>query len=191
MEPLCNAINGDICLLAIPESTPALLYEHQRQLQVLFCGFITMPVHLTLQRFTITTPNSLSLLKQNLLHILQGILPLQIHAKMIHTQYSEFRQSEIIKWEIEVTQKMREFSARLEKILSFSDCVSQYPAGWTSSLVTALEEISPNGNMTLPNLTGTPRPLFIAETILVTRINSYRDYLTLEEYSIRTGKWKS
>jgi len=163
MEPLRRANNGDYCLLAIPDTTPAPLHEHQRQLQHIYGGFITSPVHLTLQRFTTTAPNSLSALRQNLQDLLPGILPLQMHVKMIHPLYSEFRQSKIIKWEIEVTKKVRDFFARLEEILPASGCISQYPA----------------------------RPLFSAEKILISRINSYRDYSIIDEYSIRTEIWKS
>lgn len=191
MEPLRRAIYGDYCLLAIPEITPAPLYEHQHQLQHIYGGFITSPIHLTLQRFTTTTPHSLSALKQNLQDVISGLLPLQLHAKMIIPLYSEFRQSEIIKWEIEITKKTRDFFARLEEILRLSDCVSQYPTGWTSSLITALEEVSPNGDNTPANLVDAPRPLFSADKILISRINNYRDYLIIDEFSMRTGKWKS
>ena len=190
MEPLRPANNGDYCLLAIPDTTPAPLHEHQRQLQHIYGGFITSPVHLTLQRFTTTTPNSLSALRQNLQDLLPGILPLEMYAKMIHPLYSEFRQSEIIKWEIEVTKKIRDFFARLEEILPASGCISQYPAVWTSSLITALEEVSPTGHPAPANIADAPRPLFCAEKILVSRINSYRDYSIIDEYSIRTEKWK-
>jgi len=191
MQPLRRAIDGDFCLLAIPESTPAPLYEHQRQLQQIYGGFITSPVHLTLQRFTTLTPNSLSALKHNLQDLLPGILPLQMHAKMSYPLYSEFRQSEIIKWEIEVTKDIRNFFVRLEEILRLSACVSQYPTGWTSSLITALEEVSTNGNNAPVNMVDAPRPLFSANKILISRINSYRDYLIIDEFSIRTEKWKS
>jgi len=122
--------------------------------------------------------------------LLPGILPLQMYAKMIHPLYSEFRQSEIIKWEIEVTKKIRDFFARLEEILPVSGCISQYPAGWTSSLITALEEVSPTGHPAPANIVDAPRPLFSAEKILVSRINSYRDYSIIDEYSIQTEKWK-
>jgi len=191
MKPLRRAIDGDYCLLAIPESTPATLYEHQRQLQQIYGGFITSPVHLTLQRFTTTRPHSISALKHNLQDLLPGILPLQIKAKMLYPLYSEFRQSEIIKWEIEVSKKIRYFFAHLEETLPLFDCVSQYPVGWISSLITALEEVSPNGNNAPPDIVDAPRPLFIADKILISRINGYRDYLLVDEYSIRMGKWKS
>ena len=191
MKPVRSAIDGDYCLLAIPESTPAPLYEHQRQLQKIYGGFITSPVHLTLQRFTTTQPHSLSGLQHYLQDLLLEILPLQMNAKMIYPLYSEFRQSEIIKWEIDVTKKIRDFFVCLEETLPLFGCISQYPDGWTSSLITALEEVSPNGNHAPPDIADAPRPLFIADKILISRINSYRDYLLVDEYSIRMGKWKS
>jgi hypothetical protein len=105
--------------------------------------------------------------------------------------YSSFREVNLLKWRIQVSLELRLFTSLVEGVLVATDIHSIYPPGWTSSLVTALEDIPElcfdrqelNNNPQLARLPF-PQHLFTARQITISRVKGPDSFDILEQIPI-------
>lgn len=169
---------GDYCILLTPAQDAHLerLRRHQMDLQMLFGGRLPEPTHLTCNRFEVPDKKNLDLLQKALIHRLSKVTPFTLKPIAYIPQYSPLRFTHILKWQVEEDDNLRNLHKLIEEALEVSSSTSMYPRGWTSTLVTALEEIQPiklnSHAISIPFCD----PLFTVGEVLITHIRGKNDF---------------
>lgn len=186
--PLRAAQPGDICILLEPNDPDeiAALQQHQLALQHRYGGRVMNPVHVTSQRFTITHPQQIQALLDQLAGLAAQWQPFQISANGLLPLNSEYHQARIIKWKIAPPDALVRFSAHLERVLAAIGGDSLYPPGWVSDLVTALTGIDPAASPEEHDLHLT-QPLFTPNILALSRINGPTEFEVLEKIPLWTS----
>lgn len=169
---------GDYCILLTPAQDAYLerLRRHQMDLQMLFGGRLPEPTHLTCNRFEVPDKKNLDLLQKALIHRLSKVTPFTLKPIAYIPQYSPLRFTHILKWQVEEDDNLRNLHRLIEEALEVSSSTSMYPRGWTSTLVTALEEIQPvNLNSHAISIPFCD-PLFTVGEVLITHIRGKNDF---------------
>jgi hypothetical protein len=154
---------GDYYLLLVPEDT-AVTLAWQRPLQQRFGGQCTDPVHVSLQRFVCENEARIQQLADALETTLLPYPPLPIIGRSLFSLYSDFRQENILKCEVErpaelvrITQTINQMLVRLKIGTPFVTA---------STWVTVLDNINELIEEHIPF----PQPLFTATRLLCSQI---------------------
>jgi len=173
------SVPGDICILLESDDPAEIDAVQQRQagLQQVYAGNAVLPVHQTCQRLEVRSSQALEgLIKR--LHAFCERVPVSLPtltAAALTPLYSGYRQGYILKWdtqdikELATDEHQRRFAAALEQAIQGEGITMLYPAGWVSTLITALEGISPP-EQDEPRLLDQTYPLFTPRLLSVSRL---------------------
>lgn len=185
------ALPGDYCILLAPaqDNHLARLRKHQMDLQMMLGGRLPEPTHLTCNRFEAAVdhlidtghpeqaePRVLGRLRGELANRLANTKPFTLKPLAYLPQYSPLRFVHILKWQVESDENLRRMHRLIEDALDAARCLSLYPKGWVSTLVTALEDIQ---QIKLnPQAVSVPLcdPLFTVGEVLITHIRAKDDF---------------
>ncbi len=173
------SIPGDICILLESDDPAEINAMQQRQsdLQQIYDGRAVLPVHQTCQRLEVDSSQALDGLVERL-HAFCQRVPVSLStltAAALTPLYSNYRQGYILKWDTQDTQELatdehqRRFAAALEHAIQGEGVTMLYPAGWVSTLITALEGIF-TPEQEEPRLLEQPYPLFTPRLLSVSRL---------------------
>ncbi|MCB0106942.1 MAG: hypothetical protein KDE53_13570 [Caldilineaceae bacterium] len=163
---------GDICLLIEPDpqTNIAPLRSYQASLHTRFGGCPTRHVHLTCQRFCGGKESRLDQSLSAIEQLSSLLMPLPLNAVALHTLPVPILQTTTLKWQIDVTSELLAFNEAVEDALRRADFIPQYAPGFTSNLVTALQDIADDlqdDGLADPQL---PYHLFDAQKVVVSQI---------------------
>ena len=169
---------GDICVLLEPTQEEEINQLRQRQisLQSLFRGIPIEDVHLTCQRFACQDEYLLQRFAQNLTRPLATVEPFPFTALSLRTLHSPLRQTNILKWHVQVTEDLRRFVAIVEHTLLATGITPLYPSGFVSSLVAALRGVSELSSDDLSSYNAFPHHLFTAGKVVLSKINGLNEF---------------
>ena len=169
---------GDICVLLEPTQEEEINHLRQRQmsLQSLFGGIPIQDVHLTCQRFACQDEHLLQGFVQNLTRPLAIIEPFLFTALSLKTLHSPLRQTNILKWHVQVPEDLRRFVAIVEHTLLATGITPLYPSGFVSSLVAALRGVSELSSDDLSSYNAFPHHLFTADKVVLSKINGLNEF---------------
>jgi hypothetical protein len=168
----------DICVLLEPTQEEEINQLRQRQisLQSLFRGIPIQDVHLTCQRFACQDEYLLQGFVQNLTRPLAVIEPFPFTALSLKTLHSPLRQTNILKWHVQVTEDLRCFVAIVEHTLLATGITPLYPSGCVSSLVAALRGVPELSSDDLSSYNAFPHHLFTAGKVVLSKINGLNEF---------------
>ncbi|UCC88131.1 MAG: hypothetical protein JSV81_02195 [Anaerolineales bacterium] len=173
---------GDICVLLEPSQPHEINRLRQRQaaLQARFGGVPIKHVHLTCQRFACRDKGLLGAFVRNLARALEPLEPFPLTAIALKPRYVSFRQTNILKWEIQVTQELEGFVASVEQALMAAGIAPLYKSGFVSSQITALKDVpEPEpGDLAAQVF---PQHLFAAGRVVLSRIDGPNAFELLAE----------
>lgn len=177
---------GDTCILAVPDDGNEIdqLRIKQRALQEIYGGQLTKPVHLTCQRFGYYPLQTIRQLRESLEHLAQQVSPFSITALDVKPIHSNFRDTCILKWEVEINPELTQFSNAITETLHFCNITPHFLPGSISSLITCLENIDPPKSGQSPPEDCLPDHLFTARQILISRIEAPFQYSILDSILI-------
>ena len=134
---------GDICVLLEPSDRVELkqLRQYQNALQANFGGEPAEVIHLTCQRYEIQQKDQLNDLVENLLKTRNEIKPFPISAVSLSALHEEYRDTNILKWCVQVTDDLMRFLAFIENGLLTSGILPLQKSWFVPTLVTALVAI--------------------------------------------------
>jgi len=188
------AKEDDICILLYTNNLEenAHLRGSQAILQTILGGRIVSPVHLTSHRFEVQDDKAIQLLIENLSDHLERFRQFPITAVSYVPLYSAFREVNLLKWRIRTDVELYRFTMLVDGVLDAAGIHSIYPAGWVSSLVTALEDIPElcydrqelNQNLQLAK-EPFPRHLFTVNEIALSRVKGPEEYEILERIALQ------
>jgi hypothetical protein len=190
------AREDDICILLYSNDLEenAHLRGSQAILQTILGGRIVSPVHLTSHRFEIQDDKTIQLLIQDLADLMERFHPFPITALSYVPLYSAFRDVNLLKWRIRTSVALHQFVMKVDSALETAGIHSIFPAGWVSSLVTALEDIPElcydrqELNQDLQFVREPfPRQLFTANEIALSRVKGPEEYEILEKLPINNA----
>ena len=172
---------GDICVLLEPIAKDEIIYLRQRQmpLQALFGGSPIENVHLSCQRFEAQDERLLQGLVQNLNSALSAVQPFALTALGLETLYAQVRQTNILKWRIQVTPDLQRFIESVENVLIATGITPLYTSGWVPSLVSALKGVPEINLNSVPNTIAFPYHLFTAHKVVLSRIDGPNEFEVL------------
>ncbi|MCJ7530217.1 MAG: hypothetical protein MUO64_04215 [Anaerolineales bacterium] len=135
---------GDICVLLEPSNQTELkrLRQHQNALQARFGGQPAEVIHLTCQRFAIQREDQLNGLVENLLESRNEVKPFPISAVSLSVLHEEYRDTNILKWCVQVTDDLLRFLVYIENCLLASGILPLQKSWFVPTLVTALVDSS-------------------------------------------------
>jgi len=173
---------GDICVLLEPSQPHEINRLRQRQvaLQARFGGVPIEHVHLTCQRFACQDKGLLGVFIRNLTRALADLEPFPLTAIALKPRFVSFRKTNILKWEIQVTQDLEDFVASVEQALVAAGIASLYRLGFVSSQITALKDVpEPEpGDLAAQVF---PQHLFAAGRVVLSRIDGPNAFEILAE----------
>jgi len=110
---------GDICVLLEPTEKEEIstLYQHQMSLQSFFGGTPIEHVHLTCQRFACQDNHLVQGFIQSLTRALAIVEPFPFIALSLRTLYVPIRETNNLRWQIQVTEDLQRFVAIAERTL--------------------------------------------------------------------------
>lgn len=163
---------GDICLLIEPdEQTDIRLLRHRQQrLHSRFGGNPIRHVHLTCQRFCCGKNSCLDKSVAAIEKLSAMLMPLPLNAVALHTLTVPILQTTTLKWQVEVTPALLEFNAAVKDALNFAGFIPQYAPGFTSNLVTALQNMADDREDDPLDDPRLPYHLFDAKKVVVSQI---------------------
>jgi hypothetical protein len=172
---------GDICLLLEPAGEEGIvqLQQYQRSLQANFGGTPIERIHLTCQRFATQDKLKLKNFEKGLERIAAGMKPLPLTAVSLQTLYLPIRQTNILKWQIDLTDELRQFVSAIEQALVEVKIKPLYRTGFVSSLLTALKEVPVVAEDKLDEYGGFPHHLYSGERIVLSQICGPNEFETL------------
>jgi len=131
---------GDICILLEPSDQVELkqLRQYQNALQANFDGQPAEVIHLTCQRFEIQREDQLNDLVENLLKSRNEVKPFPIRAVSLLALHEEYRDTNILKWCVQVTDDLKRFLAFIENGLLTSGILPLQKSWFVPTLVTSL-----------------------------------------------------
>jgi hypothetical protein len=131
---------GDICVLLEPSNQTELkqLRQYQNALQARFGGQPAEVIHLTCQRFEIQREDQLNGLVENLLKSRNEVKPFPISAVSLSALHEEYRDTNILKWCVQVMDDLMRFLAFIENGLLTSGILPLQKSWFVPTLVTAL-----------------------------------------------------
>jgi hypothetical protein len=177
---------GDICVLLEPTDAHEIKQLRQRlvALQARFGGQPIEHFHLTCQRFACREQGLLGAFVQNLSGALANLEPFPLTALALRPHYVFVRQTNVLKWEIRVTQDLAAFVASVEGALLAEGITPLYRSGFVSSLVTALKDVPEPG---LGDLTAEvfPQQLFTAGRVVLSRIHGPNAFEVLADLRLQ------
>jgi hypothetical protein len=178
---------GDICVLLEPTDAHEIKRLRLRQvaLQARFGGQPIQHVHLSCQRFACQDEGLLEAFVQNLTRILTDLEPFPLTAIALKPHYTSIRQTNILKWEIRVTQDLANFVASVEQALLAAGIAPLFRSGFVSSLVSALKDIPEPGLEDLA-VEVFPHHLFTAGQVVLSRIQGPNAFEILVELGLKT-----
>lgn len=173
---------GDVCVLLEPTDAHEIDRLRQRQvaLQARFGGQPIKHVHLSCQRFACQDEGLLGAFVQNLSRALADLEPFPLTAVALRPHYTSIRQTNILKWEIRVTQELEGFVASVEQALLAAGIAPLFRSGFVSSLVSALKDIPEPGQSDLTSEV-LPQHLFAAGQVVLSRIHGPNAFEVLVE----------
>ncbi|MFQ5856772.1 MAG: hypothetical protein ACE5LU_14150 [Anaerolineae bacterium] len=177
---------GDICVLLEPTQKEEIKLLRQRQtpLQSLFGGILIEDVHLTCQRFACQDKHLMQGFVQNLTRALAIVEPFPFTALSLKMLYSPLRQTNILKWHVQVTENLQRFVAIVEHTLLATDITPLYPSGFVSSLVAALRGVPELNSNNLSDHNVFPHHLFAADKVVLSKINGLNEFETLATFRL-------
>lgn len=172
---------GDICVLLEPTQKEEINHLRQRQLslQSLFGGTPIEDVHLTCQRFACQDEHLVQGFVQTLTRALAIVEPFPFTALSLKTLDSPLRQTNILKWHIQITQTLQRFVSIAEHTLLATGITPLYLSGFVSSLVAALRGVPELNSDDLPSYSVFPHHLFTAGKVVLSKINGLNEFETL------------
>lgn len=137
-------MTGDICVLLEPTDQVELkqLRGYQKILQARFGGLPAEVIHLTCQRFEIQQEDQLCGLVENLLKSQYEIKPFPMSAISLSALHEEYRDTNILKWCVQITDDLLRFLAYIENGLLASGILPLQKSWFVPNLVTALVDLS-------------------------------------------------
>ncbi len=169
---------GDICVLIEPicQAEINLLQERQSSLQSHFLGKPIENIHLTCQRFKPKHEHSIDILAQDLKHALVTVEPFSLTALSLQTLQVPVLQTNILKWEIQMTEDLRRFVTLVEQTLVVNGVIPLYKSGFVSTLIAALRDVPELSSDSLSNYATTPHHLFTAGKVVLSRIVGPKEF---------------
>ncbi len=152
------------------------LQERQMALQDLFGGNPIKYVHLTCQRFAPEDGEQMQAFVQQLGAIAAGMEPFSLRAVSLETLYSRARETNILKWRVEVSEALREFGRAVRGALEACGIASLYMPGSIANLVTALKDVQEVNEADLSKYGELPYRLFDVEKVVLSKILGPNDY---------------
>ena len=183
---------GDYCVLLASADGPGLirLRRYQEVLQSVYGGRPSEPVHLTCNRFERGASARISTFINTLAARLTHFQNFPVVPQSYLPQFSPSRNINILKWKVSSSDDLVKIHAIIEASIAEAGHVSMYPPGWLSTLVTALEDIKVfTPDKSTIDLT-LPHPLFIAGEIIISRVNNFDNFQTIERLPFPTTSWK-
>ena len=176
-----TAVPGDICVLAEPAQDEIIeIRQRQKSLQRLFGGRFHDRVHLTCQRFELSAKDSrLPQVMQCLRTRLATVQPFSVSAVSLLGFDSQFWQTRLLRWRIEVTEEVQYLCRRIEEGLEAMD-IEPHFRSFSPTLVTALEDIARiDLDQALKGMIF-PRYLFTVRQMVISRILGRGEFEILE-----------
>lgn len=161
---------GDICVLLVPTDPAEIsrLSQHQRALQAYFGGDLIEQVHWTCQRFECQNPKLTRILIQKSRQTLAALAPFPLVALSLQPLYVPILGTSVLKWRIEVTEKLLHFEQTIRQFLLAEEITPLFK--FTSSLVSALKEVPKVTPKSIQDYGPVNYPLFTAGQIIWSRI---------------------
>ncbi len=168
---------GDVCLLLEPTQEAEIYQLRQRQtmLQSLFGGIPIQTLHLTCQRLVCGSEMAGDLIAR-LEDNFGAMAPIAMKALEIETRYISALQTNVLKWRIEVTQALKDFTAIVERGIVETGLQSLYVTGFVSSLVTALKEVPKLEKNDYDRYEELPYHLFTGGKVILSRIDDVNKF---------------
>jgi len=131
---------GDICVLLEPSDQAELkqIRQYQNALQANFGGEPAEVIHLTCQRYEIHKKDQLNSLVEYLLKSRNEIRSFPISAVSLSALHEEYRDINILKWCVQVTDDLMRFLAFIENGLLKSGILPLQKSWFVPTLITAL-----------------------------------------------------
>ena len=167
------AQSGDMCVLLEPDKKEILdLHQRQMSLRVQFGGRPHDRVHLTCQRFILADDRALPQLIKQLTTSTKTVSPFPIIASSLLQFEHRFWKSRLLRWRIDVTDRLHTFCALIDEILLQQRAELHYPfsSSWEPKLVTALEAIPEIDVESYLRKRVFPHYLFTARYVAISRI---------------------
>jgi len=163
---------GDICLLIEPDRQTDIrpLRDRQQRLHHRFGGVPIRHVHLTCQRFCNGKHSQIDQSVAAIEKLSAMLMPLPLNAVALHTLAVPILQTTTLKWQVDVTPALLEFNAAVEEALRFAGFMPQYAPGFTSNLVTALQNMAETIEDNILDDPRLPYHLFDAKKVVVSQI---------------------
>ena len=168
---------GDICLLLEPAREEEIhqLRQHQAILQSLFGGVPIEEIHLTCHRFE-CRDELIGNLITGLENDFRMVCPIALKALSIETLHVPVRQTNILKWRIEVSKALEEFVAIVERRVVAAGAQPLYMAGFVSSLVAALRGVAKLEKDAGDRYGELPYHLFTGEKVVLSKIEGANEF---------------
>jgi len=184
---------GDICILAEPSPGEiAEIRQRQRALQTLFGGRLHERVHLTCQRFALPDESILPQIIECLDARLATLPPFPLTSVSLVAVDAPFWQTRLLRWQIEVTEDLRNLSAQIRKGLAAINVTPHFRTA-SSRLVTALEDVSAFNPVCESKDVTFPQYLFTVHQIVLSKILAPREFeilATIQIYKPKTSNLK-
>jgi hypothetical protein len=119
--------------------------------------------------------------------LLAGFTPFGLTAVSLQTLYLPIRQTNILKWKIEVTEELRLFVALVEQALLSLGVEPLYRTGFVSTLVAALKDVPEMDQARLAEYKGFPQHLYRGERIVLSQICGPNEFKTLAVIPLNSG----
>jgi hypothetical protein len=169
---------GDLCVLLEP--TPGGYspgQERQQDLQLRFGGTLIERLHLTCQRFDCQDPQTLKACLAGLKKVVADTEQFALQAIGLETLYVPVRETNILKWEVEVHHTLRHFVAEIRRALLLQGIEPHYVADFVPNLVAALKDVPEVSEERLAQEVGLPYSLFDTGQLVVSRIHGPNEFV--------------
>jgi hypothetical protein len=187
MSEVSTAQPGDICVLLMPEQADLpVVRKMQEELVATYGGWLVPEVHITCQRFRIDQPGSLDEYLLRLRTLLGRLTDFPIFARGLVQFEAAFWQTNVLRWEVEVTEEFEQFIRLLDEAIRETELVPDYPhdVPFTCSAVDLIEMVK----LDEPATPVFPRKLFHARRAIFSKVLGFNDFEMLGYASLKEGK---
>lgn len=162
---------GDLCVLLEPKpEEQRQLRTYQHALQERFGGTPIEWVHLTCQRFGEQSPQQVAQCAAALEQVVAKFAPFVLSAIGLDTLYLPIRETNILKWQVELTVELRGLLREISTALEGLGIELHYLPSFLPDLVAALQDVPALDQAALQQTDGFPHPLFTTGQLVISRI---------------------
>lgn len=168
---------GDLCVLLEPKP------EEQRQLRIYqyalqerFGGTPIEWVHLTCQRFGEQSPQQVEQCAAALEQVVAMCDPFVLSAIRLDTLYLPIRETNILKWQVELTVELRSLLREISTTLDGLGIELHYLPSFQPNLVAALQDVPTLDQAALQQTAEFSYPLFATGQLVISRIQGQSSF---------------